>query len=125
MAVSNPYATYAKNNINTASKEELTLMLYDGALKFTNQAVIAVDNKDYDRANDLIIRVEEIIREFQVTLDHSYEISANFDAMYDYMHRLLVEANYKKDTGLLNEVKGYLRDFRDSWKEAMKLAKMA
>jgi len=125
MAVNNPYAQYTNNKVNTVSGEELTLMLYEGALKFTNQAIIAIESRDFDRANSLIIRVEDIIREFQVTLNHDYEISKNFDSMYDYMYRLLVDANIAKDIAILNEVKGYLREFRDSWKEAMKLAKLA
>jgi flagellar protein FliS len=125
MAATNPYAKYASNNINSASKEELTLMLYEGALKFTNQAIIAIEGNDFNKANDLILRVEDIIREFQVTLDHNYEISQNLDALYDYMYRLLVDANVSKELEPLNEVKEYLRQFRDSWKEAMKLAKNA
>jgi len=125
MAVNNPYAQYTNNKVNTVSSEELTLMLYEGALKFTNQAVIAIENKEYEKANNLIIRVEDIVREFQVTLNHDYEISKYFDSMYDYMYRLLVDANTAKKTEPLQEVSGYLREFRDSWKEAMKLAKNA
>ena len=125
MAVNNPYAKYATNNINSATKEELTLMLYEGALKFTNQAITAIESKDSAKAHDLIMRVEDIVREFQITLDYNYEISKYFDSMYDYMYRLLVDANLNKDTGPLIEVRDYLREFRDSWKEAMKLAKNA
>jgi len=124
MVAKNPYASYTSNRINTVSSEELTLMLYEGALKFTNQAVTAIENKDFEKANDLILRVEDIIREFQITLDHSYEISKYFDSMYDYIYRLLVDANIAKDVDILGEVKEYLREFRDSWKEAMRLVKM-
>ena len=126
MAVTtNPYSQYTNNKISTASGEELTLMLYEGALKYTNQAIIAIENSDFDKANNLIIRVEDIIREFQVTLNNDYEISKEFNSMYDYMYRLLVDANVDKSVGPLNEVQGYLREFRDSWKEAMKLVKNA
>ena len=123
MAVNNPYAKYTNNKVNTVSKEELTLMLYEGALKFTNQAIVAIESKEYNKVNDLIMRVEDIIREFQITLDNSYEISQNFNAMYDYMYQLCSDANVSKETGPLLEVQEYLRDFRDAWKEAMKLAK--
>ena len=125
MAVNNPYAKYTNNKINTVSGEELTLMLYEGALKFTNQAILAIENKEHEKANNLILRVEDIIREFQMTLNHDYDISKYFNSMYDYMHRLLVDANTAKDADPLNEVKEYLREFRDSWKEAMRLAKLA
>jgi len=119
----NPYDNLRTNAIFTASKETLTLMLYEGALKFCNQAIAALENKDYEKCGELIIKVENIVREFQFTLDRNYEISDNFDIMYDYIYRRLVEANLKKDKEILEEARDYLRDFRDSWKEAMKNAK--
>ena len=125
MVAKNPYAQYTNINVNTASREELTLMLYEGSLKFSNQAVVAIEKKDYNKAHELIMRVEDIIREFQITLDFNYEISNNLNAMYDYMYRLLVDANFNKDIEPIKEVIGYLREFRDTWKEAMKIAKLA
>jgi len=125
MAVQNPYARYSNQAVFTASREELTLMLYEGALKFANQAISALEGKDYGKANELIIRVEDIIREFQLTLDRSYEISKNFDALYDYMYRRLLDANISKDPADVMEVRDMLREFRDMWKEAMKLARTA
>ncbi len=123
MAVQNPYAKFTNNAVFTASKEELTLMLYEGALKFTNQAITAIEAKDLTKANELIIRVEDIIREFQITLNHKYEVSKNFAALYEYIYRRLIDANIAKDIAILEEVRGLLRDFRDMWKEAMRLAK--
>ncbi len=123
MAVQNPYAKFTNNAVFTASKEELTLMLYEGALKFTNQAIAAIEAKDLTKANELIIRVEDIIREFQITLNPKYEVSKNFAALYEYIYRRLIDANISKDIAILEEVRGLLRDFRDMWKEAMRLAK--
>jgi flagellar protein FliS len=123
MAIANPYVKTLESVVLTASKEELTLMLYEGAIKFCNQAVMAIEKKDYDKANAHIMRVEDIVREFQITLDRGYEISNQLDALYDYMHRRLIEANINKDIEIINEVRDLLRDFRDTWKEAMKLSK--
>ncbi len=123
MPQANPYDKMRENAMLTASKEELTLMLYDGALKFCNQAIIALENKDMEKANNAIIRVQDIIREFQVTLDRSYDVSKYLDAMYDYIFRRLIDANIKKDVEILEEVRGFLRELRDTWKEAMRLAK--
>lgn len=123
MAMQNPYSKYANNAIFTASKAELTLMLYEGALKFSNQAIIAVEAKDYEKSNELIHRVEDIIREFQITLDKQYAVSKNFAALYDYMYRRLLDANISKDKEILIEVRDMLREFRDMWKEAMRAAK--
>ena len=123
MVSKNPYSQYTNNKVFTASKEELTLILYDGALKFANQAIVSIEQKDMIKANNLIIKVQEIIREFQVTLDRSYEISANLADIYEYLYNRLVEANSKKDKAMLEEVRDFIRDLRDTWKEAMALAK--
>ena len=121
----NPYLKIEDDAIYTASKEELTLMLYEGALKFMNQAIDATESADTQKAHTLIIRVEDIIREFQITLDFQYEISNQLNSLYDYMHHRLIEANMKKDIEIMKEVRDMLRDFRDTWKEAMSTAKQA
>ena len=123
MAVANPYGQMIDNVVLTASKEELTLLLYEGAIKFCNQSIQAIEKKDFMKANTHLIRVQDIIREFQMTLNREHEISKYFDSMYDYMYRRLVEANYTKDIEIITEVRGLIREFRDTWKEAMKLSK--
>ena len=124
MITQNPKMQVLQKQLETASKEELTLMLYEGGIKFLNQAIIAVEKNDIVKANNLIQRVEDIIREFQITLDHKYEeISKPLDILYDYMHYRLVEANLTKDVTILNEVLDMFREMRDTWKEAMKIAK--
>lgn len=119
----NPYAKIKQNSIMTASPQELTLMLYNGAIKFGNQAVEAINNKDLETAHNKIIRVDDIILEFIASLDHSYEVAETMALLYDYMHERLIEANMKKDVEILEEVIGYLREFRDTWKEAMAIVK--
>lgn len=121
--INNGYAKYRTNSINTASPEELTLMLYNGAIKFCNQAIVSMENKDMENAHKYVIRVQDIIDEFIITLDRKYPVSESFELMYDYINRRLVEANTTKDVIILNEVLGYLRELRDTWKEAMKLSK--
>ena len=119
----NPYEKYKSHAINTATKEELTLMLYDGALKFCNQAMHAMESKDHIKTNESIRKVQNIVREFQITLDKKHDIANQLDVLYDYLHRRLIEANLKKDMELLIEVRDHLRSLRDTWKEAMKLSK--
>ncbi|MCL2015873.1 MAG: flagellar export chaperone FliS [Defluviitaleaceae bacterium] len=125
MPAPNPYDKYRNNSINTATREELTLMLFDGAVKFCNQALLAMENKDHPKTNDSIRKVQNIVREFQITLDRKHEISAQLDQLYEYMHTRLIEANMKKDPVILTEVRDHLRSLRDTWKEAMKLAKQS
>ena len=121
--MNNPYAAIKENAVFTATKEELTLMLYDGALRFCNQAIVALEKKDYGKTNDYLIKVQNIIQEFQLTLDKRYEISAQLDSLYDYIYTRLVEANIKKDMEILEEIREHLRSLRDTWKEAMKLSR--
>lgn len=123
MAMQNPYSNYANNAINTATQEELTLMLYEGAIKFVNKAMIALEAKDYEKTHENIVRVQDIVREFQLTLDHQYAISKELNALYDYMLRRLIDANVAKSMDILSEMRDMLREFRDMWKEAMVTAK--
>ncbi len=121
----NPYATIKQNQIMTASPAELTLMLYDGAIKFANQAKIAIEANEVEKAHRLIIRVQNIIAELQVTLDDKYEIAENFANIYEFVIYKLVEANMKKLTEPLDEALLIIRELRNTWKEAMNIAKNA
>ncbi|OPX45663.1 flagellar protein FliS [Ruminiclostridium hungatei] len=123
MVSNNGYNQYKQNSINTATPEELTLMLYNGLVKFIMQAQTAIEEKKFEKANNSIIRSQDIIREFQVTLNMKYEVAHNLALIYDYMHRRLVEANIKKDKDILDEVLGFAKELRDTWAQAMKLAK--
>ena len=121
MIANKGYAAYANNRITTASPAELTLMLYEGAIKFCNIAIVAIEQKDIPKAHNNIMKTQNIIEEFQATLDHRYEVAKDFDAVYSYLNRRLVEANMKKDTEILEEILGHLRTMRDTWKEIMRL----
>lgn len=122
MLANRGYAAYANNKITTASPAELTLMLYEGAIKFCNIAITATEQKDIEKAHKNIIKVENIIEEFQATLNHKYAVAKDFDNVYSYLLERLVEANIKKDIEILQEVLGHLRTMRDTWKEVMRLA---
>lgn len=119
----NAYAQYANNKILQASPAELTLMLYEGAIKFCNIAIIGIENKDIQKAHNNIMKVERIIEEFQMTLNFKYPIANDFNNVYTYLIRRLREANMLKDKEILEEVNEHLRTMRDTWKEVMKSAK--
>ncbi len=122
MAVNNPYAAYQNSKIMTASPAELILMLYDGAIKFSNIAVAAIEKNDIEKAHNNIIKTERIIQEFRSSLDPKYPVSKDFDAVYVYLIRRLHEANIKKDAEIMEEILKHLRTMRDTWKEVMKQA---
>ena len=120
--VNNGYNQYMRSKIMTASKAELTLMLYDGAIKFCNMAKLSIEKKDIPGANTNIKKAEAIIEEFLATLDHKYEVAKDFENVYQYLYNRLVQANIKKDPEILNEVLEHLRTMRDTWKEEMRTA---
>lgn len=125
MIANRGYDAYAKNRILTASPAELTLMLYEGAIKFCNMAIVGIEEKNVEKAHNNIQKVERIIEEFQATLDHKYEVAQDFDNVYKYLMERLIQANIKKDTEILEEVLGHLRTMRDTWKEVMQQNKVA
>ncbi len=112
---------YKNNTIQTASPAELTLMLYDGAIKFCNIALGALENNDIQKANNNIIKAENIIVEFRSTLDFKYPVAQDFDRVYDWIYRRLVEANIKKDSAVREDALRRIREMRDTWKEFMRL----
>ena len=120
MLANQGYAAYANNKIMTASPAELTLMLYEGAIKFANLSIAGIEEKDIQKAHTNIIKVERIIEEFQATLNHKYPVAKDFDNVYNYLLSRLKEANIKKDKEIMEEVLKHLRTMRDTWKEVMR-----
>lgn len=123
MIANQGYAAYGSSKIMTASPGELTLMLYEGAIKFCNIAIVSIENESVEKAHANIVKVENIIEEFRSTLDHKYPVSEEFENVYKYLYDRLVQANMKKDTEILEEVLEHLRTMRDTWKEVMVRAK--
>lgn len=119
----NAAAAYGNSKILTATPAELTLMLYEGAIKFCNLASMAIDKHELDKANLNIIKAEKIITELRTTLDFKYAVAKEFELVYDYIYRRLIEANIRKDPEILEEALTYIREMRDTWKEVMRLAK--
>lgn len=121
MAALGAYAQYQNNKIMTASPAELTLMLYEGAIKFCNIAITAVENKEIEKAHIHIVKTEKIIDYLRVTLDMKYPVAQDFERIYSYLSERLIDANIKKDVEILNEINGHLHAIRDNWKEVMRI----
>ena len=119
--VKNPYEQYKNNAIATATPAELTLMLYEGAIKFCNIAIVACENKEIEKAHINIRKTDRIIEEFEITLDDKYPVAKDFHAVYSYLRSCLRHAMIDKDPETLREVLKHLRTMRDAWKDVMKL----
>ena len=121
MAVNNPYQSYQQNAVSTASPGELTLMLYNGCLKFIHIAKNGILEKNIQMKNTNIQKAQKIIQELMVTLNLELEVAKNMMSLYDYLNRRLIEANIKNDATILDEVEGFITEFRDTWKQVIQI----
>lgn len=121
MPSSNVYAQYNNSKILTASPAELVLMLYEGAIKFCNVAEVAIEQKNIEKAHNNIIKTQKIVDYLRQTLDMKYPVAQDFERIYEYLSRRLMEANMKKDKEILEEVNMHLRSVRDTWKEVIRV----
>lgn len=116
---------YKHQQIMTAAPEQLTLLLYNGALRFLNESILAMEQGDIQKSHNANIRVQDIVREFVITLDMSYELSKGWAQLYEYTEYCLVQGNIKKDVGQLQQAKTVLQELRDAWVGAMKQTQLA
>lgn len=123
MALNKAYNQYKENSIFTATPEELTLMLYNGLVKSIMQGQNSIEGNEIEKASNSLVRAQDILQYFRNTLDMRYDISEGLDALYEYMIRRLVDANMKKDQSIIDEILGMARELRNTWAQAMKLAK--
>lgn len=121
MALPNAFAQYKNSKVLTASPAELTLMLYEGAIKFCNVAITAIEGREIQKAHINIIKAQKIVEHLQVTLDMKYPVAKDFDRIYNYLLERLVDANIKKDKAVVMEVRDHLNTVRDTWKEVMRI----
>ena len=110
--------TYKQVHVETASQGKLIVMLYDAAVKRTEEAIGLIDTKKLDGVNNNLIRAQDIIAELRASLNmKAGEIAANLDRLYDYIHRLLVRGNVRKEKAPLEEALKLMTVLRDTWKE--------
>lgn len=121
MATHNPYQAYQQNSVTTASPGELTLMLYNGCLKFIGRAITAIENNNISERNNNIQKAQNIIRELMVTLNMDMEISNNMILLYDYMLEQLINANVNNNVQALKDAEALVKEFRDTWKQVIQM----
>ena len=112
---------YLEQRVMTAKPEELTLMLYDGLVKFIKMSKIYVDQNKIEKINETALRAQAIVVELQSTLNMDYEISEQLDALYDFVYAKLVEGNLEKTDQPFSEALEIALELRETWKEAMAL----
>ncbi|MBU3198739.1 flagellar export chaperone FliS [Clostridium estertheticum] len=124
-AYGNAFNTYKSNSVNFASKEQLLLMLVDGASKFSKIGRQAIIAKDVNKAHENIVKTQNIFYELMSTLDVTKggEWAESLMKVYDFITRRLVDANIKKSEKIMDEIIPLIDDIRDTWNEAYKKSK--
>ncbi len=115
---SNAYKTYEENNVTTADSGKLLIMLYDGAIKFSRFAEIAIKDKDYNLKNIYLGKTQSIIEELKLTLNmETGEVAENLDELYGFMLSELIQGNIKNDLEKVIGVREMLEDLRNTWSQ--------
>ncbi len=125
MYAQSAYNAYKTNSVNYASKEQLLLMLLDGAVKFAKVGRQAIIDKDIKKSHENIIKTQNIFYELMATLDAAKggEWTNSLMNIYDFIVRRLTDANIKKDAAIMDEVIPLIEDVRDTWNQAYKISK--
>lgn len=108
---------YKKNQINTAPKKKLLIMLYDGVIKNLNLAELALNEKNLEGTNKYMIKAQDIISELMITLNFEKggDIASNLYQLYEYMYNKLVSGNINKDVNSVIEVRQFMEELREAW----------
>ncbi|QLY78768.1 flagellar export chaperone FliS [Clostridium intestinale] len=121
----NAVNVYKNNSVNYASKEQLLLMLVDGAVKFSKQAKEAINRNDVKNAHEYLTRTQDIFVELMVSLDkNAGEWAINLFNVYEFIKDELLQVNIKKDGEKLEKLIPLIENVRDTWHEAYKLSKI-
>jgi flagellar protein FliS len=120
LTIANPYQQYQQNAVKSANPGDLTLMLYNGAIKFIKQGMKLAGESNIQGAHNAIVRAQEIIAHLSETLNMDYEVSAGLSSLYEFINRRLMEGNMKKDQEILGEALDLVEDLRNTWAEALK-----
>lgn len=120
MALPQAYAQYNTSRIMTATPPELTLLLYDGAIKYCNIAKDCIDKNNVEKCHQNIVKAQRIIDYLRQTLDMKYEVAQDFENIYVYISQRLIDANAQKDPEIVEEILIHMRSVRDNWKDVMR-----
>ena len=114
---------YRSNAVETASPEQLTLMCYDGAIRFMNRAARAIDAQDLGAASNSVGRAQAIINELNITLDMAAggEIARNLRDIYLFVNRHLGSALTNRQSSDILQAIALITELRDAWAQSMNL----
>jgi len=112
-----PTQEYLKTKVMTASPEMLTLMLWDGAIRFAEQGKDAILKKDIEGSYKALLRSQQIVMELISCLKHSVnpDLCGKLASLYNFIYRRLIDANLKKEPQLVDDALEIMRHQRETW----------
>lgn len=119
----NPYAAYKKQSVTTATPMEIVVKLYGEAERQLNRAIMFIEKKDYESANNALSKAQDVIDALRSVLDISLPIGQNLDALYIYFGKQIILANAKKDTKMIKELLPMLAELRDAFTQVSTMSK--
>lgn len=122
--LTSPFDKYKETQAQTANSSKLLLMLYDGAIRFVNLGVEGIEQNDFEKANNNLIKTQAIINELIASLNFDYAIAKDLVRIYDYMLQQLIQANISKNKQPAVEVHDYLVEMKEAWLEASRMVNM-
>ena len=119
----NPFEQYKKTTVNTMTKGELLILLFDEAIKKLNQSKLLMENNDFENANLSLEKTRKIFNHLIVTLDDQYELSQELADMYMFFNSEIIKASSMKSKEYIDEILPMVKDLRNTWVEADKIAR--
>ena len=112
-------STYQQTEVKTSNRLDLLVMLYDGAVKFMNQAIECQEKSDMAGKGAYVSKAMAIISEFKSTLSFAYDkdLATNLDRLYTFINDKLIKANITKDSNHIHEAVKITIILRDAWKQ--------
>lgn len=121
--IANPYQQYINQSISTLTPVQAVIALYDKAEQETNKAIYYVENKQMDKANDSIKKVQNIVMSLNANLNMNYDMSKNLAQLYEYINHSLFEANVHKDIEILKSLLPFFKDLKEAFTEISRKGK--
>jgi flagellar protein FliS len=118
----NPYAQYQEAQFETAPKERLLIMLYDGLIRFNNAAIASLQGGQFQKGHDYCVKIQNILAELMATLnfDVDKEFAQNMFDLYEFLHAQTIQANIRKDPEILTKHHKIYLELREAWVQAAK-----
>jgi len=119
----NPFEQYKKTSVNTMTKGELLILLFDEAIKKLNQSKLLIEHNDYESANISLEKTRKIFNHLIVTLDDKYRLSQDLEDMYMFFNSQIIKAASMKSTKYIDEILPMIKELRNTWAEADKISR--